>query len=88
VLNWEAIAKNALHPLRIAILEQMLSNPPEGDPGWSAKTLIPALGASLGDVSYHVRALRDAGLLVEVGRRQVRGAVQTFYRLSREAVRR
>jgi hypothetical protein len=33
-----------------------------------------------------VRALRDAGLIVEVGRAQVRGAVQTFYRLSKMAI--
>jgi hypothetical protein len=29
----------------------------------------------------------DAGVLEEVGRRQVRGAMQTFYRLSDHAVR-
>jgi hypothetical protein len=44
VLNWEAIARAQTHPLRLAILEQMVSDPPEGDPGWSAKTLIPVLG--------------------------------------------
>jgi DNA-binding transcriptional ArsR family regulator len=82
VLNWEAIARTQTHPLRLAILEQMLSDPPDGDPGWSAKTLTPVLGASLVDVSYHVRTLRDAGLLTEVERRRVRGAVQTFYALS------
>jgi biotin operon repressor len=63
----------------------MLSGPPDADPGWSAKTLTPMLGASLGDVSYHVRTLRDSGLLVEVERRQVRGAMQTFYELGADA---
>jgi helix-turn-helix protein len=77
-----------LHPHRVAILEAMLAPPPNGDPGWSAKTLAPVLGVSLGDTAYHVRTLRDAGLLVEVDKRQVRGATQTFCRLSREAVRR
>lgn len=76
-----------MHPLRLSILERMLSPPPEVDSGWSGKTLARALGAPLSVVSYHVRALRDAGLLTEVDRRQVRGAMQTFYRLSDNAVR-
>jgi DNA-binding transcriptional ArsR family regulator len=87
LLNWEAIARAHTHPLRLRILEQTLAAPPEGDKGWSPKTLTPLLGASLGDVSYHVRTLRDAGLLVEVDKRQVRGAMQTFYRLNNDAVR-
>jgi DNA-binding transcriptional ArsR family regulator len=87
VLNWEAIARAEVHPTRFAILEQMLSDPPEGDPGWSGKTLADALGVPLGEISYHVRTLRAAGLVVEVGKRQARGAMQTFYRLSDEAVR-
>jgi predicted transcriptional regulator len=59
--------------------------PPEGDPGWSGKTLAATLGVPLGDISYHFRTLRSSGLLAVAGRRQVRGAVQTFYRLSPEA---
>jgi hypothetical protein len=55
LLNWEAIARAQTHPLRLAILEQMQAPPPDGDPGWSAKTLTPVLGASLVDVSYHMR---------------------------------
>jgi biotin operon repressor len=66
----------------------MQSKPPKGDEGWSAKTLTQMLGASLGDVSYHARALRDAGLIVEVDTRRARGAVQTFYVLSDNAARR
>jgi biotin operon repressor len=88
VLNWEAIARAHTHPLRMAILERLQSKPPKGDQGWSAKTLTPMLGSSLGDVAYHVRALRNAGLIVEVDRRQVRGAVQTFYALNDSASRR
>jgi hypothetical protein len=33
-----------------------------------------------------VRLLRERGLLVELGRRQVRGAMQTFLGLSGEAL--
>jgi len=39
VLNWEAIARAELQPLRLAILELLLTDPPDGDPGWSARTV-------------------------------------------------
>ena len=78
MLNWEAIARSEVHPVRLAILERMLSPPPAGDPGWSARTLAEALGLPLAATSHHVRLLRERGLLVELGRRQVRGAMQTF----------
>jgi DNA-binding transcriptional ArsR family regulator len=82
MLDWEAIARAGVHPRRLAILEHMVMPPPEGDPGWSAKTLATALNVPLAGASHHVRALRDAGLLVEVDTRRVRGAIQTFYALS------
>jgi hypothetical protein len=63
VLNWEGIARAETHPLRLAILEQLLSAPPN-----------------------HMRLLRQRGWLVELDSRQVREAVQTFYRLSDAAV--
>jgi DNA-binding transcriptional ArsR family regulator len=86
VLNWEAIARADVHRLRVAILEQMATPPPNGDPGWSASTLATALGAALAATSHHVRTLRDRGLVTEAGRRRTRGTVQTFYVLSRAAL--
>jgi DNA-binding transcriptional ArsR family regulator len=86
MLNWEAIARSEAHPVRLAILERMLSPPPAGDPGWSASTLAEALGLGLATTSHHVRLLRERGLLVELGRRQVRGAMQTFLSLSGAAL--
>jgi hypothetical protein len=85
VLNWEAVARAEAHPLRLAILELMLTPPPEGDPGWSGKTVAEALGKSLARASHHMRVFRDRGWLVEVGHRRARGAVETFYRLSDNA---
>jgi hypothetical protein len=72
--------------LRLSILEQLLSPPPSGDPGWSASTLAVALAQPLAATSHHIRLLRQRGWLVEIHSRQVRGAVQTFYRLSDVAV--
>jgi hypothetical protein len=86
VLDWEAIARSDAHPLRLSILERMLSPPPTDDPGWSASTLASALGEPLAPTSHHVRVLRGRGWLVERGRRQVRGAIQTFYALSDSAL--
>jgi DNA-binding transcriptional ArsR family regulator len=82
VLDWEAIARSEVHPTRLAILEQMVSPPPEGDPGWSGSTLAQALELPLATVSHHVRLLRERGLLEVLESRQVRGAMQTFLVLS------
>jgi DNA-binding transcriptional ArsR family regulator len=84
--DWQVIARAEVQPVRLAILDLVMSEPPDGDPGWSAKTVASALGLSLAAASHHVRAMRGKGLLAQVGeKRQVRGAVQTFYRLSETA---
>lgn len=62
MLNWEAIARADVQPLRLAILELMLTPPPNDDPGWSAKTTARALDESLARASHHMRILRDRGL--------------------------
>jgi hypothetical protein len=72
--------------VRLSILERMLSASPNGDPGWSASTLAAALELPLALTSHHVRVLRGRGWLVERGRRQVRGAMQTFYELTDAAL--
>jgi hypothetical protein len=66
-----------LHPTRSPTSSRCSPTLLRAIPAGSAKTLIPALGSSLGDVSYHVRKLSDAGLAVEVDKRQVRGALQS-----------
>jgi DNA-binding transcriptional ArsR family regulator len=62
------------HPLRVrilALLEERTASPRELD-DW--------LDATLGTVSYHVRALHRTGLLELVDTTQVRGAVAHHYR--------
>jgi hypothetical protein len=85
-LKWEVIAGAEMHPVRLRLLEQLLVPPPDGDPGWSASTLAETLTLPLASTSHHVRILRERGWLVERGRRQVRGAIQTFFGLSDAAV--
>jgi DNA-binding transcriptional ArsR family regulator len=62
------------HPMRIrilALLQERTATPRE---------LAEWLGATLGTVSYHVRALYDLGLLELVRTTQVRGAIAHHYR--------
>lgn len=62
------------HPLRIrilALLQERTASPRE---------LAQWLDATLGTVSYHVRALHDLGLLELVRTTQVRGAIAHHYR--------
>jgi DNA-binding transcriptional ArsR family regulator len=80
-LDWEGIARASVHPLKLRILETMA----DGE-RWSPSDLATELGAPVGNVAYHVRALREGGLLTPAGRRQRRGAVQHFYRLAANAI--
>jgi DNA-binding transcriptional ArsR family regulator len=62
------------HPLRVrilALLQERTASPSE---------LTDWLDASLGTVSYHVRTLHDSGLIELVGTKQVRGAIEHYYR--------
>jgi DNA-binding transcriptional ArsR family regulator len=83
-LNWRVIAEAEAAPQRLAILERMTTEPPDGAPGWSAVTIASALSEPLAKTSHHMRVLRDRGWLREVGQRRRRGAIQTFYVLARD----
>ena len=58
--------------------------PAEGspEPGWSPNSLYVAVGESLGNVSYHVRQLKKAGLIQPVATRQRHGALEHYYTLA------
>ena len=63
------------HPLRVKVVEAFLAE------DTSPKDVADALEVSLSNVSYHVRVLVDCGYLELIDKRQVRGAMQHFYRL-------
>jgi DNA-binding transcriptional ArsR family regulator len=68
------LVKAMRHPLRVrilAMLDEREASPNELS-GW--------LGASLGTVAYHVRALARLGLIELVDEARVRGAVEHYYR--------
>jgi len=78
-LDWERIARAEVQPLRLAVMEAMLDDPPDDDPGWSTKAVAAALGVRVEILSYHVRALSRSGLIEQVGLRHRRGAIQRLY---------
>ncbi len=70
----ERIIKALGHPLRrriLATLDERTASP---------KELSVDLDQELGVVSYHVRILRELGLLELTGQRQKRGAIESHYR--------
>ena len=70
------------HPIRLAIMRTAVDQ-------FSPKQMADSLGdVSLQLVSYHVRILRDAGLLQLTGTEPRRGALEHFYRASPDAASR
>ncbi|MEX0973146.1 MAG: helix-turn-helix domain-containing protein [Solirubrobacterales bacterium] len=76
-MNWELLARSNTHPLRVSILEVLAI-----DDGriLSPKELSLELQAPLSTVNYHVIELRRSGLVEVVDEKQVRGAIEHFYR--------
>jgi DNA-binding transcriptional ArsR family regulator len=68
---------NALgHPMRRAILREMLDTPGEISP----RELALKLSEQLSALSYHVRVLADCGAIELVRTERIRGSTQHFYR--------
>jgi predicted ArsR family transcriptional regulator len=76
-VNWERLARANTHPLRVSILEVLSI---DGGRTLSPKDLSVELRAPLSTVNYHVTELRHSNLVVVVDERQVRGAIEHFYR--------
>ena len=76
----QALLTALRHELRRRILRVMA----DGEP-ISPCQLSDRLGASVSNVSYHVRVLARHAVVESVEDRQVRGATQHFYRFARGA---
>jgi DNA-binding transcriptional ArsR family regulator len=74
----ESLAAIVTHPLRRRIWYAMAEQRPI-----SPRELADVLGEPVNDVAYHVRRLRDLGIIELAGTRPVRGATQHFYRAVR-----
>lgn len=77
-MNWERLARANTHPLRVSILEVLGI---DGGRTLSPKDLSLELQAPLSTVNYHVTELRHSELVEIVDERQVRGAIEHFYRV-------
>lgn len=73
LISDQRVIKALSHPLRMKLLVALDGR--EGSPSQLAQEL----GAALGTVSYHVRALQDTGLLRLVRTEQRRGTVEHYY---------
>lgn len=73
----ERIGYLLCHPVRVSLIREYARRPA------SPTEASESLGIPLGNISYHTKVLFDGGdgLVEVVGKQQVRGAVETFYRL-------
>lgn len=67
------------HPLRVTILEIFASQPEEEI---SSVRLSERLDYPLSNIAYHVKALRDAGMIEKSSVHARRGAIETRYKLA------
>lgn len=71
----------AAHPMRLQIVMALRKPGKEHSPSELSKII----GVPIGNVSYHVRQMRAAGVLKETRQEPRRGAVEHFYMLTDEA---
>lgn len=75
--DWAGLVSQAVHPLRVMIIEALRWIDQPLSPSEFHEVFEQLFGLS--QISYHVKVLAKAGVLVEVGNQTVRGAIQTFY---------
>lgn len=81
-MKWEVVARALVNRTRMEIWDLIAAQ----EEKFSPKRLADASGVALGTVSYHVRELHAVGLLTRVGSRQVRGATEHFYVVSKKVL--
>lgn len=69
-----ALVKVFAHPVKVRALTLL------SERSASPKEIAEQLDLPIGQVSYHVRSLEELGMIELIGTRQVRGAVEHFYR--------
>lgn len=74
----DAVLNAVRHPTRRAILRRLTANNVNG--GLSPKMLAEDLDHGLGNVSYHVRALVETGVIKLVTTKPRRGATEHYYK--------
>lgn len=79
-MDWDALIARLIHPTQLAVIEAMLWI----DRPLSSAELVRVFDGEvvLSSVAYHVRRLADLGVLELTSTRQVRGAIEHFFRLA------
>lgn len=79
-MDWDALIARLIHPTQLAVIEAMLWI----DRPLSSAELVRIFDGEvvLSSVAYHVRRLAELGVLEQTGTRQVRGAIEHFFRLA------
>src|SRR5690242_18751749 len=80
VINTPEMLKTISDPLRVKILETILSE------ALTVKQIATRLGASPTRLYYHVAELEKAGFVTQVDTRVKSGIVEKYYRMSAEGV--
>lgn len=78
-LDWEKVAKAELHAIRVDVLEALVRGKR------SPTQVVNETGEPLGNVSYHMRVLREKGLIEIVETVPHRGAVEHIHALTAKA---
>jgi DNA-binding transcriptional ArsR family regulator len=81
-VNWELVARRSIYAVRVEILELVASR---GDREISPKEISRQKELGLSLTSYHVKQLREQGLLECVRTEPRRRAVEHYYRLAAPA---
>lgn len=82
MLDWKAIAEAKVHPVQLHILKVLGRGKGKER---SPNMLAMETGEPLGNVSYHMNALKKAGLVAVVRTAPRRGAVEHFYKVTKKA---
>jgi DNA-binding transcriptional ArsR family regulator len=77
-VNWDRLVGELLHPTQATILAAMELTGEALSPSLLEKVLDEAI--SLGSLDYHFKRLADLGAVEVVRERQVRGAIEKFWR--------
>lgn len=85
-VDWEAVARAAMHQTSISILELLAQVQDTHDPARAPVDLAAVLDLPIGSVAYHVRMLAGRGLIVLARTEPRRGALMHFYVLAEGAV--
>jgi hypothetical protein len=85
--DWPWLISRLVHPIKVAILETLASV----EAPLSPTELVGIFECDdwyLSKVAYHARRLEKDGALVEVDTRRVRGALEHFYEIPSDLLRR